>query len=196
MPTSKSTILTLGLTLLLSVNAPSNPPDWWAGSGVTNTNPASNKSPANIGQAKHMAKSALDALRIEHPAIADLIEADLVGPGKIISSWNGPTTDEESEKQHAVLLIGQLKALAHPFYQHLKSFDPSWLENQRIYYGTNQAGSIFPWTSETKLALPPSNHPPRRLSRRHPHRALPKGVSARDDAKGNQANTSSQTRQK
>jgi len=90
--------------------------------------PSNNHGPANIGQAKWMAKSALEALRASEPECVQAIETDLVGPGKIIPNWNVPTTEEEKAAQHAPLLIGQLKAISAPFYDHLHSLAPEWLE--------------------------------------------------------------------
>ena len=103
-----------------------------------------NHGPANIGQAKHMAKSALDTLRPILPDVAAQIEADLA---PILSfSVPDPKTPEWIEKQKAPLLIGQLKAIAAPFYTRLNAAAPAWLENQRNTSGTSSPNSIFPWT--------------------------------------------------
>lgn len=141
--------LILGLLLALVSAAFAAPPLWWSGGNppVINSNPANNKGPANIGQAKHMAKFALDALRPVLPAVADEIEADLVGVGKPIPSWAAPATQAERDKNHAPLLIGQLKAIADPFYTRLHATAPTWLEAERTANGTHHPGSIFPWTS-------------------------------------------------
>ncbi len=50
---------------------------------------------------------------------------------------------------HAPLLIGQLKAIAAPFYTRLHAAAPIWLEAERIANGTNHINSIFSWTSAT-----------------------------------------------
>ena len=103
-----------------------------------------NHGPANIGQAKHMAKSALDTLRPILPDVAAQIEADLA---PILSfSVPDPKTPEWIEKQKVPLLIGQLKAIAAPFYTRLNAAAPAWLENQRNTSGTSSPNSIFPWT--------------------------------------------------
>jgi N-acetylmuramoyl-L-alanine amidase len=94
-----------------------------------------------------MVKSALEALEPILPDTAASIEADLATV--IDLSIPDPKTPEWIEKQKAPLLIGQLKAIAHPFYEQLHTVAPTWLEAERITNGTNQPNSIFPWTSET-----------------------------------------------
>ena len=141
-----------GILVILMIAAFAAPPLWWSQGTdpvISTTATANNHGPANIGQAKHVAKSALDALALVLPDVAADIEADLVGPGKIIPSWAPPANQAEKDKNHAPLLIGQLKAIAHPFYNHLNTAAPSWLETERTTNGTNHPGSIFPWTAET-----------------------------------------------
>ena len=128
------------------------PPDWWswgdppvtASGAVVN-----NKGAANIGQGKWMAKNALEALRVVDPATAALVEADLVGPGKIIPGWAAPVTQAEKDAQRHPLLIGQLKAIATPFYDHLHANHSTWLADQRVINDTQNSGTHFPWTLST-----------------------------------------------
>ncbi len=124
------------------------PPLWWSDGDQPVINPnavAENKAVANIGQAKHMAKSALTSLAQVRPDIAALIEADLAPifpltvPDPKPAGW--------SEKQKAPLLIGQLKAIADPFYSRLHAAVPSWLAAKRVLNQTNHPNSIFPWTA-------------------------------------------------
>ena len=96
-----------------------------------------------------MAKKALEALRTTHPAIANAVEADLVGAGKPIPSWEAPSSQLERDAQRAPLLIGQLKAISAPFYIHLNTFDAAWLANERALNQTATPGTHFPWTVET-----------------------------------------------
>ena len=65
-----------------------------------------------------------------------------------LASWDPPTSPAEQEKQKAPLLLGQLKAIAHPFYNQLHAAAPTWLATERATNGTNHPGSIFPWTAE------------------------------------------------
>lgn len=143
-----------GFLLMLVIAAFAAPPLWWGTGDPPVIDPAAavnNHGPANIGQAKHMAKSALDALRPVLPAVADQIEADLTEGGSPILDFTvpDPKTPEWLEKQKAPLLIGQLKAIADPFYTRLHAAAPVWLEAERTANGTNHPGSIFPWTAET-----------------------------------------------
>lgn len=122
-------------------------PEWWTSGSppvIDVEAEPNNQGPANIGQAKWMTKSALEALRKINVEAATAVETDLVGQGKIIPSWDVSATDD----QRAALLIGQLKALSAPFYVHLNAKDPSWLSDERLLNGTMVSGSYFPWTSE------------------------------------------------
>lgn len=138
------------ILLLLVIVSFAAPPLWWSEGVPPVIDPAAavnNKGPANIGQAKHMVKSALDALRPILPNVTADIEADL---GPIIDlTVPNPKTAEWAEKQKAPLLIGQLKAVADPFYTRLHATAPGWLEAERIANGTIHPNSIFPWTAET-----------------------------------------------
>jgi len=143
-----------GFFIALTIAALAAPPLWWSAGDPPVIDPAAavnNKGPANIGQAKHMAKSALDALRPTHPTVANQIEADLTQGANPILDFTvpNPKTPEWQEKQKAPLLIGQLKAIADPFYTRLHAAAPTWLEAERTLNGTNHPNSIFPWTTET-----------------------------------------------
>ena len=136
------------ILLALALVALAAPPLWWSEGDQPVINPNAveeNKAAANIGQAKNMAKSALTSLAQVRPDIAALIEADLAPifpltvPDPKPAGW--------SEQQKAPLLIGQLKAIADPFYSRLHAADPTWLETERIANGTNHPNSIFPWTA-------------------------------------------------
>jgi Bacterial TSP3 repeat len=111
-------------------------PDWW----VTGYVPVlqfpsaeDNNSPANIGQAKHMARCALDTLHSKGHLRSDqedrLVDK-LVGNRRPINSWDRPTRLTDLEQQKSPLLIGQLKAIARPFYNALNELDPMWVLQQ------------------------------------------------------------------
>jgi hypothetical protein len=129
------------------------PPAWWShpdSAGNTVVVPGADAEPlatANIGQAKYMAKRALDALRAAKPEAATEVEILLVGPGKPIPSWLSPVP---AESNYAPLLIGQLKAIAAPFYKTLRNFDSEWLLSQMAENGTTTEENLdnyFPWTT-------------------------------------------------
>jgi hypothetical protein len=125
------------------------PPLWWSNGNPPVIDPAAvsnNYGVANIGQAKWMAKNALEALRAVDPAIASAVEADLVGPGKPLASWAPPATPAEQAAQLAPLLVGQLKAIAAPFYNHLHTADAAWLDAERVANGADVAGTFLPWS--------------------------------------------------
>jgi hypothetical protein len=173
----------VGIALAMSVSGNPLGPAWWGQahssdpatpstldvSAAMNANPQNNKGPANIGQAKHMARSAILALRAEGlTQLANDIENDLVGLNRPIPSWNSPSDLTEREKQKAPLLIGQLKAIAHPFYNRLNSISPSWVlaqiqqnHNEAAVLGTHYwrvmgypdytNGGWFPWNPASPL---------------------------------------------
>ena len=99
-----------------------------------------------------MAKRALEAMRLVIPDTADSIEAQLVGAGKIIPTWDPPAASSPLAKaQFAPLLIGQLKAIADPFYTALRDTDSEWVLAQLAENGTMDLANpdnFFPWTSD------------------------------------------------
>jgi alpha-tubulin suppressor-like RCC1 family protein len=128
------------------------PPSWWS-IGTPRPVKSSGSQPlgvANIGQAKYMAKCALDALRPIDPTAAHAIELDLVGSG-VITTWDALAPGSPgAQAQFSPLLIGQLKAIADPFYSRLNAVSPTWLASQRLANGTQDAASpsyIFPWSA-------------------------------------------------
>jgi len=141
------------LTLAGGINAA--PPAWWSNGNPPVINPAAqedNHGVANIGQAKWMAKNALNAIRGVHPATADAIEAELVGFGKPLASWDPPVTQDQKDAQRAPLLVGQLKAIAAPFYSKLHALDSAWLDSQLTQNQTKDASDLanfYPWSSST-----------------------------------------------
>lgn len=147
-----------------SVSEGAAPPLWWSLGPIPVIDPEAsqeNLAPANIGQAKWMAKNALEVLRDVDPDIALLVEADLVGldqrnpnlvaTGKVLPYWywNSLSEPTRSAEQYAPLMIGQLKALSAPFYQRLHEVHPAWLTGERTTNGTASAGTHFPWTLTT-----------------------------------------------
>ncbi|MEO7099988.1 MAG: thrombospondin type 3 repeat-containing protein [Luteolibacter sp.] len=136
MPTRHFFRLLAFAALLMPASA--NPPLWWADGHppiITGT-PENNKGPANIGQAKWMVSEALRALGPVAPQAAAQIRAGLEGSqpdhsDRIIDlSVPDPKTSDWIEKQKAPLLIGQLKAIARPFYNQFNTVAPQWVLDQ------------------------------------------------------------------
>jgi hypothetical protein len=136
-------------SVVLATGALSADPAWWTTRGVKTASPASNLSPATIGQAKHIAAMALAELKPRLDALSYLaLKADVTA----VVNFALPTTAEQFEEQRAVLVIGQLKAIADPFYRHLNGIVPLWLAQQRAANGTQDALNptfIFPWTNSS-----------------------------------------------
>jgi len=144
--------------LAVGTTLSADPPAWWSlpdetnhaviDPAVTDANP---KGPANIGQAKFMAKQALDALRDQLPTVAAEVEADLVGVGKPIATLDVPAQPNAAwhEKQKAPLLVGQLKAIAEPFYNRLNTAVPQWLQLEMQANNTLSPGTFLPWPIPT-----------------------------------------------
>jgi hypothetical protein len=150
MPLPKRNLIP-GILILLAMISLAAPPLWWSeGNPPVVTGVAeNNKGPANIGQAKNMVAAALQALDTQAPTIATQVRADLAISHPDLLTVPSPKTPEWIEKQKAPLLLGQLKAIADPFYTRLHAAAPAWLEAERILNGTNHPNSIFPWTAET-----------------------------------------------
>ena len=122
-------------TLLLPASA--NPPAWWMEGDppvIDITAEPNNHGPANLGQAKWMANEALRALDAASPQLAADIRLDLKGtsPSNQIVDLTEPDqkTPEWIENQKAPLLLGQLKAIARPFYNRLNTSSPQWVLDQ------------------------------------------------------------------
>lgn len=153
LPSTRTRLLVPALLALCATTpARAASPAWWA----TGTPPVidtsateENHGVANVGQAKWVAKSALDALRTTDPYLADEVEARLLGTGKPLANWDAPVTQAGKDKQYAPLRLGELKAIAAPFYEAIHYGAPDWLPGERTYYSMPDTGSFYPWT-ETK----------------------------------------------
>lgn len=145
------------------------PPLWWSAGDPpvwdeTLANPGANLGVANIGQAKHMVQRALETLEIADEDLADEIRLKLTtpqpsalnpsqtNPAVLDLAVPSPKTPEWIAKQKAPLLIGQLKAIAKPFYDVLHAADPTWLEARLVENQTKDAtnpSNHYPWSSVT-----------------------------------------------
>ena len=117
--------------LFLLVLAAFAEPAWWTDRGVKTADPSANLAPATIGQAKHMAAMALAELEPRLPAPSyQTLQADLAAIVDL--DLPDPLPPGFYEQQRAVLLSGQLKAIAKPFYDHLRTHDAAWLDNAML----------------------------------------------------------------
>lgn len=135
-------------------------PGWWVSRGVKTSSPASNLSPVTIGQAKHMAAMALAELHERLPQAkhnelaAALAQVVNLAPPQPPGGNPAPPPPGYQKPSFSVLAIGQLKAIAQPFYDVLREQSPGWLDwqmsinNIRVSEpGANQPSfSNYPWT--------------------------------------------------
>lgn len=146
--------LTLSALVALTNPALAADPAWWASRGVMNASPASNLSPATIGQAKHVVSMALAELQ---PRLAAADYTSLQSDVAAIVDLTLPANQTDFDKQKQVLLVGQLKAMAQPFWDKLRTLDAPWVNNQ-IYLTNNRviepgsnplSYSPYPWSVST-----------------------------------------------
>ena len=140
------------LPIFLSLTALSAPPIWWADRGVTNASPQQNKGVANLGQAKNMANQAHSEL-----------EALLISGAGYSQPFNAPANPDAAWyiTQKKSLNLGQLKAVAKPFYDRLNAISPSWVETQlqangltvsgTDYFQDATSGYFYPWNPTTPI---------------------------------------------
>lgn len=141
----------LVLATAMAVQGTPTPPAWWSSGSAPVIGPAAanNGGPANVGQAKWMASKALNALKLAQPVVGDHVEESLVGPGMPIDTFAAPSPGSDAAKaQFRILTVGQLKAIATPFYQGLSESAPKWLEAERVYFQMPETGSVYPWTED------------------------------------------------
>lgn len=159
--------------LLLAVRG--NPPEWWQEGDIPVIDPtagSNNQGPANIGQAKWMAMRALETLTTLDSALAAGIRDKLTLPQPkpaapeqfdpaILDFTIPPTLPADwQDRQRAPLLIGQLKAIAAPFYDRLHAAAPDWLDHESADPATqgqlqlngtrdpNDPAHFYPWSAD------------------------------------------------
>jgi hypothetical protein len=159
--------------LLLAVRG--NPPAWWQEGDIPVIDPtagSNNQGPANIGQAKWMAMRALETLTTLDSALAAGIRDKLTLPqpkpsapeqfDPAILDFTIPPTLPAGwqDRQRAPLLIGQLKAIAAPFYDRLHAAVPDWLDHESADSATqgqlqlngtrdpNDPAHFYPWSAD------------------------------------------------
>ena len=107
--------------LLISLAVPSvlfaPPPAWWAARGATNGATADDFAAANIGQLKQMASKAVDELQASLPGGAGSVLTDMVTRWRTPPDQLNPPGPPRDD--FTAVNIGQLKAVAKPFYDRL-----------------------------------------------------------------------------
>ena len=106
-----------------------------------------------------MVSEALRTLKDVDPQVSSLIEADL---SEIVNlQVLDPKPPGWGDQQKAPLLLGQLKALADPFYEHLNDRAPAWISAQLQENGLSTLGTDYfrdaggrdlPWNPEAPVA--------------------------------------------
>ena len=134
-------------------------PPWWADRDIVpapTANAGDNYRPANLGQAMNMATAAYAELSAVIPG----------GPSFALDSFFPPAPANidpaDAHKYYAPVNIGQLKAIARPFYDEIASLSTGWLADHYVDVGlttlpTDPAEeptvediwpNKYPWTGE------------------------------------------------
>lgn len=111
-------------------------PPWWTSRNVlTSTSPANDYAAVNLGQVKHIATQAQREMQARLPGGAGATLTNLV------NAWTQPPASGVVRNDFAAVNLGQLKALAKPFYDRLA---------QAGYQGQPlSSGQTYPWTAST-----------------------------------------------
>jgi len=146
----------LVITVFFAVAAFGTPPAWWSDTGnstafIDGNATANNYAPLNVGQLKNVATKAKTYLDNKLSAVG--------GSGLDITVMvNGFSTNATLDYQ--VANLGQLKAVAKPFYDRLLSIGYNTTLNlQNRGYAGNYTG-LYPWNSTTS---PAQNYEPANL---------------------------------
>ncbi|WP_018970347.1 Calx-beta domain-containing protein [Rubritalea marina] len=136
----------LAFTLsLLTPYASAQTLQWWQDRGVIDDAATQNNlAVASIGQAKWMAIQAKAELALQSPDLAAEIDLESIFPA--------PPQNPDSawyQAQLAPLNLGQLKALAKPFYDVLPE---GWLQDQAQKNGITLSANNYPWDEATPVA--------------------------------------------
>jgi len=123
------------------------PPAWWSQQQVLDSlHPASvddNYAPANLGQLKHVAKQAKAHLDASLPGGAGTAIDTLV------TGFGGNLTTEQRDANYAPINLGQLKAVAKPFYDRLLSAGYDTKANLIAHGYPATWGFDYPWNPTT-----------------------------------------------
>ncbi len=125
------------------------PPAWWSDpqTQILNTTNSTedNYAPANLGQLKHVARQARTHLDATLPGGAGTAIDTLV------TGFGGNLTAEQREANYAPINLGQLKAVAKPFYDRLILFQYDTKTNLIAHGYPTSWASTYPWNPATPL---------------------------------------------
>jgi len=148
-----------GISLLITSATPvhADSPVWWGppaagGKPVISTPGEDGHAAATVGQAKWMARRALDRIAKLDPPLADTIRGGLTTGSPAILDFTvpGAPTVEWQQDQLAPLLVGQLKAIATPFYDALHAKSSTVLAAELTTNGTTVSGTYYPWPTSSE----------------------------------------------
>lgn len=131
------------------------PPGWWSEEGtriIEEEGEENNYAPANLGQLKHVAKMAKGHLD------AKLVGGSGTAIGGLVAGFESGTSPEEILANYAPLNIGQLKAVAKPFYDRLHSAGYDTKANLIAHgfpdkwSGTAAWSGYYPWNPSTPVS--------------------------------------------
>ncbi len=137
---------------LTSLEAEPTHPLWWADLGVTNANAVQNKGVAQLAQVKNIANMAHFELESLLPGGVGF-NVPFIIPNAPDSTWY--------QTQKKALNLGQLKAVAKPFYDRLNEISPAWVEGQlqasglatlNTHYFQDTNGYFYPWSPTTPVS--------------------------------------------
>ena len=136
-------------TLALAGVVSAAPPAWWSQQQVTDVqHPSSiddNYAPANLGQLKNFGKQAKTHLDAYLPGGAGS------SINTLVSSFGTNLTPEARDANYAPINLGQLKAIAKPFYDRLLGFSYDTKENLIAHGYPSTWTSSYPWDASTPI---------------------------------------------
>lgn len=106
-------IVALAAAALTATWAVAQYPAWWSQRGLLTTAAADDYAVANLGQLKHIARAARDEFNQKLPGGAG------TEINTLVDSWLAPAPAGVTRDDYAALTVGQLKAVAKPFYTRL-----------------------------------------------------------------------------
>jgi len=161
LPLRKTTTAIFLALVLPNTTLRSDQPAWWQDRGILQTpgsTASENYAVANLGQAKHMAETAYSVF--EEKFQTDLgFTLDSIIPPQLAPGDLG--YEASLAANYTPLNVGQLKALATPFYDFLVREAPTWLP---LLFETNGLGSDwphnYPWIPDDPANPDPENYAP------------------------------------